>query len=59
MNLAAEAELRIVLGLDDSGFRLAQRGQNFLNIVADARHDAQTGDDDTPHLLLLLRLVPA
>ena len=49
MHLAAETEPRIIVGAHDAGFGLAQRGQHFLGIVADARNDTHTGDDDTAH----------
>ena len=59
MHLAAEAEPRIVIGLDDAGLRLAQGGQHFLGVVADGRDDAHAGDDDTSHCGALLTQVTA
>ena len=49
VDLAAEAELLVIRSLADAGLRLAQRGENFLRVVADGRDDAHPGDDDAPH----------
>jgi hypothetical protein len=52
MDLAAESEARVVVGLHDAGFRLTQRGKHLLAVVADARNNTDAGDDHTPHLQL-------
>ena len=49
MHLAAETELGIFVGLDDAGFRFAQRGENFLHAVADRGDDPHAGHDHTFH----------
>ena len=50
MDLAAEAELGIVIGLDDSRPCFPQRGDDFLGVVADARHNTHAGHDNAFHL---------
>ena len=52
VHLAAEAKLGIFVGAHNAGFRLAQRRQHFLRIVADGRDDAHPGDDDASHVRL-------
>ncbi len=49
VHLAAEPQARIVVGLDDSRFGLAQGGKHFLGVVADARYNSHAGDHYTPH----------
>jgi hypothetical protein len=49
MDLAAEAEFRVVLGPRDARFRLMKRSQDLLRGVADRRDDSHPGDDDASH----------
>ena len=49
MHLAAEAELGIVVGLDDSRSGFPQRGGDLLGVVADAGHDSHAGHDNAFH----------
>jgi hypothetical protein len=55
MDLAAEAELGIGVGLDDARFRFAQRGEHLLGAIADGGHDAHPRHDDTFHRVKILR----
>ena len=52
VDLAAEAEALVVVGLDHAGRPLAKRGQHLLRIVADRRYDAHPRDDDASHPVL-------
>ncbi len=54
MDLAAEAEFGIFLGAHDSRSRRAQRGRDFLGIIADRGDNADAGDDDASHDVLLV-----
>ena len=49
MDLAAEAKPGVIFGLYHTGFGLPQRCQDFLGIVANARNNTNTGNDDTAH----------
>ena len=49
MNLAAEIHPCVVVGRDDAGLGFAQRGDDFLAVVADGRNDAHPGYDDAAH----------
>ena len=49
VHLRAEAELGVFIRTNDARLRLAQRCDNFLGRVADRRHDAHAGDDDSSH----------
>ena len=53
VHLGAEAKLGIFVGAHDAGPRFAQRGQDFLGVVADGRDNAHSGDDHPPHLRLV------
>ena len=53
VDLAAETELLVLLGLDDAALGLPERGRDFLDVVADARHNAHSGDDNTSHVNLI------
>jgi len=48
-NLAAHANLGVVFQPGDAGALLAQGGRDGVQIIAQARGDAHSGDDDAPH----------
>src|SRR4029078_3505960 len=49
MNLATKPKLGIFVGLDDAGFRLAQRGEHLLGAIADRGHDTHPRYDPSSH----------
>ena len=59
MDLATKTELDVIFGLDDTGFCLPQSGDHLLHIVPDAGNNAETGDNNPPHLSFSFRLVLA
>ena len=49
IDLGTEAVLSELFGPRDAGSGFVQAGENFLRRIADRRHDAHAGDDDTSH----------
>ena len=58
MDLTAESELGIFVGLHDARFGFAERGQHFLRIVSNGGDDAHAGNDNAFHWLNVLEPVP-
>ena len=50
VDLAAEAEVRILWGRDDPGTGLAQGGEHLIGVVADRGDHAHAGDGHSTHL---------
>jgi len=57
LHLRPEADLGVFLGARDARSGLAQRGNDFLGVVADGGYDPHPGHDHSPHLGLDSRLV--
>src|SRR5437016_1027319 len=59
MHLATEAELSIFRRERDTRPRGLQAFQHFGNVIADGGYDPHAGDDDSSHLVLAQRPLPA
>ena len=53
VDLAAKAELGVLVGAHDARLRLPQRSDDFLRIVADGGDDSHSRDHDASHMITL------
>jgi hypothetical protein len=52
-NLTAKTEFRLIFCPPDTRSGLKQRGPNLFSIIANRGYDPHSGNDNTPHCVLL------